>query len=124
MKNCRYLIVFFTVLLAAGCSSRPPAPPYDSKRAREILILVLDAWKENRVGTLARRTPPVRFEDEDCRNGLRLTDYRIAPDASFTGPFDDVTVTLLLLDRRGNKLETPAAYQIALQPRLSVLRND
>jgi len=112
------------VLLAAGCWSKPALPPYNSQRAEEILVLALDAWKQGRVGALARRDPPVRFEDDDYRNGLRLTDYRLPQRRRPIQPFDDVQVTLLLRNRWGNKVEKAVVYQIMLTPDPAVLRND
>jgi hypothetical protein len=124
MKIHRKRFVLLTVLLAAGCSTKPTSPPYDAKQAQATLVLALDAWKQENTRELARRKPPIRFEDDDCRNGLRLTGYSIEKGKPSAGPFDDLQVTLSLLDRHGNKIEKSAAYQITLEPRLSVLRND
>jgi hypothetical protein len=118
------LRILFVVLLAPGCTAAPQAPPYDAQKAREILVLTLEAWRQGRVGTLAKHNPPLRFEDEDYRNGLRLIEYRLEESRRPAGPFDDVQVSLVLLDRRGNKVSKSVAYQIALEPDWAVLRNE
>jgi hypothetical protein len=116
--------LFLVLLLVAGCSSASQPTTYDSKRAEETLVLALDAWKQGRVGSLAKRVPPLRFEDEDCRSGLRLTEYRLEPREQPLRPFDDVRVVLVLRDRRQNRLEKTVAYQVSLEPKPAVLRND
>jgi hypothetical protein len=111
-------------LLLAGCMPAPASPEYDSRKAEETLVLALDAWKEGRAGSLADRDPPIRFEDDDLYNGLRLTGYRVQPRATPLRPFDDAKVALSLHDRNGNSVEKTAAYQISLAPDLAVLRNE
>jgi hypothetical protein len=73
------------LLVAAGCAKGagpPAAPAYDGRQAREALVASLEAWKKGQTKTLARRTPPIRFEDDDLMAGLRLADYEIEePDA-------------------------------------------
>jgi len=118
------LLLLLLHLLVAGCSSASQWPSYDSQKAEETLIQALEAWKQGRITTLAKRVPPIRFEDEDCRNGFRLTDYRLESRELPLRPFNDVQVVLFLRDRRGNRTEKRVAYQIALEPTLVVLRSD
>lgn len=118
------MLLLFLALLASGCSTASQWPSYNSQKAEETLIQALEAWKQGRVATLAKRVPPLRFDDEDCRNGLRLTDYRLEPRELALRPFDDVQVVLFLRDRRGNQAEKQVSYQIALEPALAVLRSD
>ncbi|MCC6124083.1 MAG: hypothetical protein IT426_03915 [Pirellulales bacterium] len=114
----------FAVLFAAGCSSSAPAPQYDSQKAKDVLFLALETWKQNRAGTLAKGNPPLRFEDEDNRAGFRLVEYRLEDAQQMLRPFADVRVKLSLLDPRGKLIEKTVTYQVALEPALSVLRND
>ena len=116
--------VLLILLAAAGCRSAPPLPPYDSKQAEETLVLALEAWKQGRVGDLARRKPPVRFVDEDYRNGMKLTDYRLVARESHLRAFEDAEVVLVLRNRQGKTVEETVTYQVTLTPRLAVIRSD
>jgi hypothetical protein len=118
------LILLFAVALAAACSRSSPVPPYDSKKAQNALFLALDAWKQNCAGTLAKGTPPLRFEDEDYRAGSRLTEYRLEDGQLPIRPSVDVWVKLFLVDPLGKTFERRVTYQIGLEPALVVLRND
>ena len=124
MKLRHWELLPLAVLLVAGCSSQPPLPDYDSGLAEATLIAALDAWKQGYVKDLAKREPPIRFEDEDYRSGLHLSDYRLADREIPLRPFDDVQVTLLLRNRRGEIVEKTAVYQVACEPQLAVLRSD
>jgi hypothetical protein len=124
MNMHRRLLPMLLILIMAGCRFAPQLPPYDSKKAEEILVLALDAWKQGRIVTLLKRNPPVRFEDEDQRNGLRLVEYRLEPRDTPVFQFNDIKVILSLRDRRGNKIEKNVVYQITLEPAPAVLRND
>lgn len=124
MTPCRRCLLLGALVLAAGCSSGPPMPHYDSKQAEETLLAALDAWKAGQAGALGRRHPPVRFEDEDWRGGLQLADYRLKQPSGPVRAFEDVEVVLVLRDRRGATVEKTVAYQVALAPGLAVLRSD
>ncbi len=107
-----------------GCGSPPPPQNYDAAEAMKVLTATLDAWKEGQAGALATRQPPIRFEDEDCRNGWRLVAYRLESPSTSIRPFDDVAVHLSLRDQRGREVDKPVVYQVCLEPQLAVLRND
>jgi hypothetical protein len=115
------------LFVAAGCSreSGPPAaPPYDGQGAREALVASLEAWKTGQAKALARRTPPIRFEDDDLTAGLRLAEYEIEePDAPIR-LHEDVGVILSLRDARGQAVRREARYQVATVPGLAVIRTD
>ena len=124
MHTRRASLIVSLVLLACGCSCAPDQPPYDSQRAQETLIEVLDAWKQGLAADLGKRNPPIRFEDEDCRNAMTLAEYRLAKPETPLRPHDDVQVVLVLNDRQGRVVEKTVVYQVALAPDLAVLRND
>lgn len=124
MKLISKYLALGLLLVTGACSSRPPLPPYDSKQAEHTLVATLDAWKQGQAYLLAQRVPPIRFEDEDYRSGLWLTDYRLSAPEIGVRAFVDVPVTLSLRDRQGKGFEKNVAYQIALEPRLAVLRSD
>ena len=114
--------------LAAGCSrSQSPVADdltYDSMRPKELLVTVLDAWKQRRAVDLRRRQPPIRFADDDWTGGWHLVEYEINEGGFPLRPFKNIKVALTLRDRQGNVLQKQATYQIVLHPGPSVLRTD
>ncbi len=112
------------MLLALGCSARPAAPSYDSNLAEKILREALDAWQDGRAVARKKDPPPIRFEDEDYRNGLQLIQYRVELPSAAIRPFEDVAVALSLCDRQGMIIQKRITYQITLEPEAAVLRSD
>jgi len=115
------------LIVTAGCSrGTEPAvgARYDSEQARTALIAALDAWKKGEARALARRDPPIRFVDEDCAAGLRLSDYEIEDPDAPAGPHENIHVILALRDARGNVVQRETKYQVATEPALAVLRSD
>lgn len=118
------LLVSLAVL--GGCGGNavsPPQPAYDAQAARDTLTVALDAWKAGQVPDLHKRTPPVRFSDDDLTMGAALVSYTIGTEAKF-GPHQDVPVELTIRDRQGKSVTKQAIYQVALEPQRAVLRND
>jgi hypothetical protein len=110
--------------LAVGCRQQAaPAISYDRDDARAVLTAALDAWKSGQVRQLARQKPPIAFTDDDLVMGATLISYELAADAQF-GPHHDVAVQVVLRDRRGTTVTKQAIYQVALDPRRAVFRND
>ncbi len=50
-----------------------------------------EAWKKGDAKSLAKRKPPIRFEDDDQLSGFRLSDYEIEEPDSPIKPHQDVT---------------------------------
>lgn len=126
MRTRTLLPLLAAVILLAGCRRGPSLADlkdYDRRAARELLVAALDAWKQGKVADLSRRTPPVRFVDEDHAAGAVLVAYELADDADVR-PFVTVPVKLSLRDRRGQTRQVEAGYQVTLEPRLAVLRAD
>lgn len=120
MRRCMALLLTVVV----GCSSGASSSPESSAAAKKALATALDAWKQGRAAALAKGQPPVRFEDDDYRNGLKLLDYRLDhPDRPIC-PREDVRVTLVLRDRRGQTSEKAVLYQVVVEPAIAVLRSD
>ena len=107
-----------------GCATRTPTAVEDSARAKYILVAALEAWKDGQVKSLSSRTPPIRFADDDQRAGLILVDYGFKNEEAGIKPFQDVPIVLLLRNRDGRTLTKTAAYQVAVDPVLTVLRSD
>lgn len=115
------------ILTAVGCSggTEPSlVPPYDSTEAHATLTAALDAWKRGEARSLGRRTPPIRFEDDDCVAGLRLAEYEVEEPDATVRLHQDIAVILSLRDGKGNVIRREAQYQVATSPILAVLRSD
>ncbi|MDR3638299.1 MAG: hypothetical protein P4L84_31135 [Isosphaeraceae bacterium] len=115
-------------IVAVGCSRSvgPPTaqPPYESEKARAALIAALDSWKNGEGKSLAKRTPPIRFVDDDFATGLRLSEYEIEEPDRPIAMHEDVAVILSLRDARGKTIRRETRYQVATSPGLAVLRSD
>jgi hypothetical protein len=111
------------LLAAAGCS-RATSAKFDVGEARKTLTDALDAWKEGRARELAQASPPIRFVDDDLASGARLVSYECEATANSFRAFQNVPVTLVLEDRAGKSTRKTVTYQVALAPRLTVLRSD
>ncbi len=121
----RVVILGCILLGQIGCRSIDETnSDVDQSRARETLVTALDAWKSGQPRTLAKLNPPIRFGDDDLQAGLQLQNYEISEPNQPIHPFRDVKVVLTLRDRRGKVLTKTAAYQVGLDPSLSVLRSD
>jgi hypothetical protein len=113
------------VLLAvAGCSQAATSAKFDGDEARKTLTDALDAWKEGRARELAQASPPIRFVDDDLASGARLVSYECEATANSFRAFQNVPVTLMLEDRAGKTKRKTVTYQVALAPRLAVLRSE
>ena len=125
MRTARRLAL--VLLAAAGCAKGagpPAAPPYDGPKAREALVASLEAWKKGQTKGLARRKPPIRFEDDDVVTGLRLAEYEFEEPDAPVRLHQDVAVILSLRDPRGKVVRREARYQVATVPGLAVIRTD
>jgi hypothetical protein len=125
MRSHRMFPVLLAVVTGCSGSSRPPAEvPYDSEKARTVLVAALDAWKKGDAKSLTKRNPPIRFVNDDLLAGLRLSDYEIEEPDTPNRLHQDVEVILSLRDARGKSLRREARYQVGTDPALSVLRSD
>ena len=123
----RYWILVVLLAVTAGCSGGPGAAAdasFDSEKARTALLTALDAWKKGEAKSLAKRQPPIRFEDDDLLSGYRLSEYEIEEPDSPIKSHQDVEVILMMKDRQGKNVRREATYQVGLDPKLSVLRSD
>lgn len=108
---------------AAGCDWSKPAPDpnYDGDRAKEVLLDVLETWKQGQARTLAKRNPPVRFVDDDYVEGATLLDYHLVDPAQIIAPYDSVPV-VIKVKTGGGVIERTTVYQVTLDPKIAVLR--
>jgi hypothetical protein len=119
------LPVLLAVLTGCSGSSRPASEAsYDAETARDALVAALDAWKKGEAKSLARRNPPIRFDDDDLIAGFRLSDYEIDEPDLPVKRHQDVSVRLSLRDAQGRSIQREACYQVGTEPTLAVLRSD
>jgi hypothetical protein len=107
----------------AGCDWWKPAPDpnYDGGRAKEVLLDVLETWKQGKAGTLASRNPPIRFVDDDYVDGGTLLEYRLAEPDQTIAPYESVPV-VIKVRTNGAVVERTTVYQVTLEPKIAVLR--
>ena len=120
----RFRVEVLTILLILfGCSTQTQNQIEDSARAK-YLVTALDAWREGKTRSLTTRNPPIRFADDDQVAGMELVDYELEDESAPIQPFQDVVVSLLLKDKRGETTQKDARYQVGVEPVLTVLRSD
>jgi len=121
----RRLLIGLLTLSACitGCDWSKPAPDpnYDGDRAKEVLLDVLETWKQGQARTLAKRNPPVRFVDDDYVEGATLLDYHLVDPAQNVAPYDSVPV-VIKVKTGGGVIERTTVYQVTLDPKTAVLR--
>lgn len=124
---CARLITALCITLIAlvGCQWLTGSNLSDeaAEQSKRVLINVLDAWKTERVHTLAAQTPPIRFQDDDYMAGWRLVDYEFVNPKQKIQSFHDVPVQVNLIDRQGKPLQKTVTYQVGLDP-ITVQRSD
>lgn len=122
--RCSVMVICLLTVTMAGCGRGSGKSNADSERAREVLIIALDAWKSNQLQSLASQSPPIRLLDDDCVAGCQLIQYELPKPGFSILPFHDVQVVLELADPQGRKLRKPVTYQVGLVPIVTVQRSD
>lgn len=116
--------------MGPSVAERPTGPsdaataPHDPERAKAALTDALEAWKQGRAKGLAKRSPPIRFSDDDFAAGLQLADYGLVEPDATVGPLQDVPVILSLRGTRGATVRRETTYQVSTSPGLAVIRSD
>jgi hypothetical protein len=79
----------------------------------------LDAWQSGRMADLSTRTPPIRFDDPDQAEGLKLIAYRIFPPPEGLNP-PAIGVMPSLRDQKGRAIQRPAEYRVEVFDQIGV----
>ena len=116
--------VSLVVVFLLGCVPAIPETDFDSSLAREVLDTALTAWKDGKAKSLSKRTPPIRFVDEDWRAGYRLAKFEVMHPSEPIQPRKGTHIQLTLIAPNGKRIDRPAEYQITLSPNIAVLRSD
>lgn len=96
----------------------------DPELAREVLETVLQAWKAGQVSGLSKRSPPIRFSDDDQLAGAQLLGFEFEDETIPILPFQSVKVELDLRTPQGQLINKTVEYQVGVDPVLTVLRSD
>lgn len=125
MSQIRVWFSVIVMIVTSGCgrATQPPTAQ-QSEQARELLVTVLDAWKQGKIPELSDRKPPIRFADDDVVEGWQLISYSLEESSTPTTAVNDVRVILDLRNSQGQATSKVATYQVSLAPNLAVMRAD
>lgn len=118
-----HIAVFASLVSLVGCADNVGAP-VNIDAAQQILITVMDAWKD---GTdpedLKEAKPPIVVQEAEWANGAKLTEYEVLSDDQPAGPNLVATVKLKLTNPDGKAVEKTATYIVTTSPSRTVYRN-
>jgi hypothetical protein len=87
-----------------------------------VVTTALEAWKQGeRYGDLARRRPPIYFNEREWESGKKLLRYEPGP-VTLIGRQGRCSVKLTLADSSGKVTERVIGYQIDTTPNLVITR--
>jgi hypothetical protein len=104
------------VLPAAGCHQSLP-PQADPAAARTALTAALEAWQKGEsTEDLAKRSPPIYFNDQKCVPDVKLISFKIEDSQDFYGQSVRIKTVLTLKMKDGSTREKKAGYLIDTSP--------
>ena len=111
--------------LLAGCGPNKVSkqPLVDESKAKEILIVVLDGWKEGKKPEdFGTQSPAVIVQDIEWLRGAKLSEYTITgkhtpKDANLISQ-----VQLKMVSPEGKEVSKTVNYIVGTSPKLSVFR--
>ena len=111
-----------SIALTTGCGGPELLPPVDPADAGRQLGAVLKAWKDGEpFESLAKREPPIVFNEALWRDGTRLLEYELG-EVELHGRQGRCTAKLTLRDKDGKQFERRIGYQIDTVPRVVIVR--
>src|SRR5438874_679064 len=120
MRASGFLLCCLFVLLL-GCA-KTLDKPVDTGKAAEVLATAFDAWKQGeKHGELARRRPPIYFNEPEWDAGKKLLAYEAGP-VTLTGRQGRCSVKLKPQDGAGKVTERVIGYQIDVTPNRVITR--
>ncbi|MCI0639613.1 MAG: hypothetical protein L0Y72_02490 [Gemmataceae bacterium] len=109
-----------TVLLSAallGCGGGSLPDRADPHKAVEALRTALETWKKGEpVEALAKRTPPIYFNDPKATEGVRLSSFELDDNHEFFGQSVRVTVKATLARDSGKSKQRQLNYLVDTSP--------
>jgi hypothetical protein len=120
MKKSACVLGLWVVVALAGCGGG--APPVNKDRASEVLKVAFDAWKNgDDYDSLAKRTPPLHFNEPAWKAGSKLVDFRIGA-VDMLGRQAKCPVKLTLQDKAGKTIEREIGYLVDTTPNIVIVR--
>jgi hypothetical protein len=108
-------------LALLGCAKQLDEP-VDPGRAGEVVNTAFDAWKQGEAhGELAKRQPPIYFNEPEWAAGKKLVKYEAGP-VTLSGRQGRCTVRLTLRDGAGKVTERAIGYQVETTPTMVITR--
>jgi len=121
MRTCGFLLFCCLVAMLAGCR-KPLEDPVDPARAGEVVNTAFEAWKQGgKYGELAKRQPPIYFNEPEWESGKTLLKYEPGP-VTLTGRQGRCSVKMTLQDGAGKVTERTIGYQIDTTPTMVITR--
>lgn len=121
MRTSALVVCCCLVVLLPGCGNTID-PPVDTGKASEVLNTALDAWKQGeKYGELARRQPPIYFNEPEWEAGKKLVKYEAGP-VTLSGRQGRCSVKLTLQDGAGKVTDRTIGYQIDTNPAMVITR--
>ncbi len=121
MRAFGVLLFCCVVALLSGCG-KTLDEPVDPNKATEVLTTAFDAWKQGeKYGELAKRQPPIYFNEPEWESGKKLIKYELSP-VTLSGRQGRCSVKLTLQDSAGKVNERTIGYQIDTTPQMVITR--
>lgn len=121
--NYHHRVLLVLALFTCGGCGGTSAGPVDASAARRALESALTAWQQGESpGSLKQSDPPITVQDLDWKNGVKLVEYEILPDAQLDRLNLHAHVKLTLEDASGNQTQKTVQYVVATDPVTTVFR--
>ncbi|MFN0051293.1 MAG: hypothetical protein ACKV0T_03830 [Planctomycetales bacterium] len=119
------LLVSLAAITLAGCGPGQASPKGSTEDVTKVLSVALDAWKAGKKpDELRSEKPAVNIADQDWQAGLALKEYQVSGSPVKYGGNWRVSAVLTLTDERQSALQKQVAYDVTIQPAITILRAD
>lgn len=121
--NSLLFFLFLCFCGVLGCSSGPRNAPVDAAKAREVLRLALESWKNGeKHDALQAASPPIYVIDPQWQAGFVLKEYRIVGDGKEMDAQLTCPVAMTVKNPAGKEIEQEVTFYISTAPNFTVAR--
>ncbi|MCI0377488.1 MAG: hypothetical protein L0215_07775 [Gemmataceae bacterium] len=121
----RHLLWGTTLLFSAalgGCGGGSLPDRADPQKAKDALRTALETWQKGEpIETLAKRAPPIYFNDPKATEGARLTSFELDDNHEFFGQSVRVTVKATLERESGKSKQRQLNYLVDTSPAVVIV---